>query len=524
MEVELQKFNLGQKLYIPGPEYLDKVNPYVAERQTALLSLYDLMNRNDFLNNICIFGLSVTIFDIYMSIIGFDPIKLNLIASTCLFTASGLFLFDFEDLDWLHAHLTKSYSESAFYNVQADIAYKLNGEFIRSSQIFYVNVNNNNIKYLTILSYLCHELTIYQPSDIANAIIYLSNGGEYSPAITGKIAYIIQEYYLSCLTACNPILKSILNNININYRVTNMNILYNIDRPKYLIPVRKTGDYKKLLILNSKSNTDIYKTRTSDLKICITKEVSNSHLGSIVELSCLKLLSGCEHIIQLYDYEFDRFAIYFRLEFGNCSLTDSIEEESFNSNNILIYIQQIIIAIQYCHNHDIIHADIKPDNLVFVGNILKLIDFGTAIPYSSSKKSVDFEITSPAYRAPEIYLEDPNFNHKIDIWGIGCVLYFMITGNDMLIAPKPIFKYPPMSFDPLNAIFELLGTPNCETWPNLNSRSLAKLSSYRNYSFNKQHFISRLNNYYDLTLLCLTLCPADRPDTNMLQVFINKIL
>lgn len=76
------------------------------------------------------------------------------------------------------------------------------------------------------------------------------------------------------------------------------------------------------------------------------------------------------------------------------------------------------------------HSDIKPDNVMFVSRErrqVKLIDFGLALLTSRLKPGM--LVQAPAFRAPEVLLGLP-FDHRIDVWGIGCVFAFLyLSGN-----------------------------------------------------------------------------------------------
>ena len=84
---------------------------------------------------------------------------------------------------------------------------------------------------------------------------------------------------------------------------------------------------------------------------------------------------------------------------------------------------QIINGIEFFHNLNIIHADLKPENIMISKKTkdIKIIDFGSAIEDTYPKKS-EFYIQSRYYRAPEV-LYGVNYGKEIDIWSFACIIY-----------------------------------------------------------------------------------------------------
>lgn len=97
------------------------------------------------------------------------------------------------------------------------------------------------------------------------------------------------------------------------------------------------------------------------------------------------------------------------------------------------YAYQIFVALAHMRKCDIIHADLKPDNILVNENrnVLKICDLGTAIDRSDAA-TVHTEVTpylvSRFYRAPEIILGIP-YDYAVDMWSIGCTLYELYTGK-----------------------------------------------------------------------------------------------
>ena len=87
----------------------------------------------------------------------------------------------------------------------------------------------------------------------------------------------------------------------------------------------------------------------------------------------------------------------------------------------------MIQGLHYMKTKKIIHCDLKPENILSTNQTaknIKIIDFGTSC---TSCKDGFFYVGSRYYRAPEIVL-GCQYDHAVDIWSIGCIIFELITG------------------------------------------------------------------------------------------------
>ncbi|KAI1888899.1 hypothetical protein AGOR_G00173510 [Albula goreensis] len=98
------------------------------------------------------------------------------------------------------------------------------------------------------------------------------------------------------------------------------------------------------------------------------------------------------------------------------------------------YSQQLFLALKLLKRCNILHADIKPDNILVNESktILKLCDFGSASHVADN--DITPYLVSRFYRAPEIIIGKP-YDYGIDMWSVGCTLYELYTGK-ILFAGK----------------------------------------------------------------------------------------
>ena len=118
------------------------------------------------------------------------------------------------------------------------------------------------------------------------------------------------------------------------------------------------------------------------------------------------------------------------------------------------------------HDARIVHRDIKPQNIL-VGDghsVVKLCDFGLAM---STDEPPPYEAAGTLwYMAPEMLLEKPDYDERVDLWSLGCVMAELINNG------RPLFQG---FYDQgqLCAIFDVLGVPDDSTWPGFSSTTFA---------------------------------------------------
>jgi serine/threonine-protein kinase PRP4 len=99
-----------------------------------------------------------------------------------------------------------------------------------------------------------------------------------------------------------------------------------------------------------------------------------------------------------------------------------------NLKAVRVYAQQMFLGLKLFRSCQIIHADLKPDNMLVndARNLLKLCDLGSA--GMASDTQITPYLVSRFYRAPEIML-GMEFDYAIDTWSVGCTLYELYTGK-----------------------------------------------------------------------------------------------
>jgi tetratricopeptide (TPR) repeat protein len=94
-------------------------------------------------------------------------------------------------------------------------------------------------------------------------------------------------------------------------------------------------------------------------------------------------------------------------------------------------------ALAYAHERNVVHRDIKPDNVLITGGVAVVTDFGIAKAISAARTSegsgtltqMGTSLGTPAYMSPEQAAGDPGTNHRADIYAFGVMAYEMLGGR-----------------------------------------------------------------------------------------------
>jgi hypothetical protein len=454
----LYLYHLENTIYKP-------LKPKISQtaRTTLLTNLYHIAKALKL--NMYVYGLAVTLLDNYGTYI-ID------VAVVCLYIANYI----------LNEYITASsfytyVKQKQIDTIQTDIVTKLKGILIRPSTVFFLQPNINNT--LLLNSYISLPLLLYRPSLIAETITYITIG-------TYKI-YTLTEIAGPC-----KILKKLTNfkQICADENKLIKHIAFNSPT------LWKIGNVEKLNVIGEGVGGEVYKVKDQNTYYAL-KVIKDNLEVAIAEIANIKLLTNT-NIVNLRDFKILPKTVDLYLEFGKFSLTTGIANNLLHKKDLLKHLKTIAKAVNYCHYNDVIHRDLKPDNIIYNGQHLVLIDFGLSVSYSSFKTYLDpLRSATPLYRAPECFLGSTKYNYKIDYWAMGLIYYFMVTkkylidGNNLLLE---IFKY--------------FGTPTNKTYPGFTK--LPNYKPFRKYKGKYTWLKKQLGKYYKYIIPCLSVNPVDR--------------
>lgn len=203
-----------------------------------------------------------------------------------------------------------------------------------------------------------------------------------------------------------------------NKGFTNLNY-YN--QYKFIKPI-KSGGFAEVYLGENVLNKKLVAIKKTDIKCFSTEEIYNlSREG--------RLLSKLSHpnIIKIYCYYTHENYLYNVMEYAKggeltqyINNTKNIPEEKIKS-----IFKQIYEAVKYIHNNNIIHRDLKTNNIVFLDEEkthVAIIDFGISSTFSGGDV---LKAGTLKYLPPEAFESNVRNSTQIDMWALGIILYIL---------------------------------------------------------------------------------------------------
>jgi len=185
------------------------------------------------------------------------------------------------------------------------------------------------------------------------------------------------------------------------------------------------------------------------------KQVDKSKVASKDQIRReIGILLTLDHpnICRLFETYSDSEYFYLVMEFiDGCELYEELQEnirlKRRDELRCSLIIEQLVAAVHYCHEHGVVHRDVKPENIMLCTSLplvrtptIKLIDFGLALQALEERNAIIVKHNtgvlagSMAYMAPEVH-DNKCYSEASDMWSIGIILFIMFLwrfpGKDM---------------------------------------------------------------------------------------------
>ncbi|KAJ1984145.1 hypothetical protein H4R33_004487 [Dimargaris cristalligena] len=255
----------------------------------------------------------------------------------------------------------------------------------------------------------------------------------------------------------------------------------------FLGACRSVEEFEKLSRLGEGTYGIVYRARdtSSNTIVALKKirmETDNNNglpLSSFREITLLKSLRH-DNVIRLLDvvvgYSLNN--IFMAMEHCEQDLGRLLDNKKhpYTVAETKCLMQQLLAGLRYCHDHYIIHRDLKLPNLLLTSRgVLKIADFGLARTYREPIAPMTPKVVTLWYRSPELLLGETRYTTATDMWSVGCILAEFLLHKPCM--PGQSEK------DQLTLIINLLGTPNERIWP-----GIVEYPLYRNIVLPQQKY------------------------------------
>ena len=137
-----------------------------------------------------------------------------------------------------------------------------------------------------------------------------------------------------------------------------------------------------------------------------------------------------------------------------------LREGQLAIDEALTITRQVASALTYAHAHDVIHRDVKPENIMLHEGEAMIADFGIALVLGAKIGRITeggYAVGTPAYMSPEQSLGESTVDARSDVYSLACVLYEMLAGEPPYTAPNSQALLVKRLIDPVPSVRRVRG-------------------------------------------------------------------